>query len=386
MENWQNKKLSEICTLKYGKDHKKLRDGNIPVYGSGGIMRYVENEIHNKKSVLIPRKGTLSNLFLAKPPFWTVDTIFWTDIDSGLITAEFLYYNLHTKNLAELNVGTAVPSLTTAVLNEVRILLPPIVEQKAIADTLSCFDDKIELNNKINKNLEAQAQAIFKSWFVDFEPFQDGEFEDSELGRIPKGWRVGMLGEVAKSIDNRGKTPPLSKIKTNYPIIDVKALSGQTRIVDYNNCKKYVEKNTYETWFRSGHPQYLDILISTVGSLAELKLFLGNIGCIAQNVVGLRCLQISSLYIYQYLQFIKQDLIAYNIGSVQPSIKVTHIIKQKLLIPQESILNNFDDLLKNITEKIFVNNQQTQTLTTIRETLLPKLMSGEVRVSIKEIK
>ncbi|MFI3227989.1 MAG: restriction endonuclease subunit S [Clostridia bacterium] len=147
--------LGNVCKIKYGKDHKKLNDGDIPVYGSGGIMRFVDTMIHDKKSVLIPRKGTLGNLFLANSPFWTVDTIFWTDVDNSLVETDFLYYMLQTKNLAGMNVGTAVPSLTTTVLNELELSIPPIETQKQIAKILSSFDDKIELNNRINDNLVA---------------------------------------------------------------------------------------------------------------------------------------------------------------------------------------------------------------------------------------
>lgn len=271
------------------------------------------------------------------------------------------------------------------VLENTEMLIPSYLEQKAIADTLSCLDDKIELNNRINKTLEEMARAIFKSWFVDFEPFQDGEFEDSEMGRFPKGWRIGTLEECVTSIDNRGKTPPLANRMTPYPIIDVKALSGECRIIDYNNCTKYVEEEIYNNWFRSGHPKEKDILISTVGSLAEMKLYFGDIGCIAQNVVGLRSKNISPLYLYQYLQYIKADLISYNIGSVQPSIKVTHIIKHKILIPKDEVLKIFESLINEISNIIFKNFKENQTLTAIRDTLLAKLMSGEIRVLIEEV-
>ncbi len=307
---------------------------------------------------------------------------------TGCLYPKYLYYYFCLESMKEyirsIAVGATMPSINTKILSEVKITFPQILAQKRIAETLSCLDDKIELNNRINKTLEEMAQAIFKSWFVDFEPFQDGEFEDSELGRIPKGWRVGSLGEYVKSIDNRGKTPPLAENTTEYPIIDVKALSGLSRIINYDNCTKYVEKETYDNWFRSGHPQPLDILISTVGSLAEMKLFLGSRGCIAQNVVGFRCKNISPLYMYQYLQFIKQDLISYNIGSVQPSIKVTHIIKQKILIPDDDSLKSLDNILEGITEEIFLNFKENQTLAIIRDALLPKLMSGEIRVPIEE--
>jgi type I restriction enzyme S subunit len=271
------------------------------------------------------------------------------------------------------------------VLENLKINLPPLEEQKAIAATLSCLDDKIELNNRMNQTLEEMAQAIFKSWFVDFEPFQDGEFMDSELGRIPKGWRVVALGDLIKIIDNRGKTPPLTNITFDFPIIDVRALSGELRIINYDRCKKFVDENIYNNWFRSGHPKIYDILMSTVGSLAELKLFYNQKGCIAQNVVALRSIEISPLYLYQYLKNIRENLVSYNIGSVQPSIKVTHIIKHKILLPDYKILNDYQDIVCDITKKIYDNTDESQKLKELRNTLLPKLMSGEIRVPIPEV-
>lgn len=189
------------------------------------------------------------------------------------------------------------------------------------------------------------------------------------------------LGDLVESVDNRGKTPPLSDKPTSYPIIDVKALSGDIRIVDYNNCTKYVNEETYNNWFRSGHPKQYDILVSTVGSLAEMKIFLGNVGGIAQNVVGFRSKGISPLYLYQYLNYIKNDLVAYNIGSVQPSIKVTHIIKHPIYVAPQNELNRFDSVARSITEQIFVNCQESEKLKQLRDMLLPKLMSGELDIS-----
>ena len=266
-------------------------------------------------------------------------------------------------------------------------------EQKAIAHILSTLDDKIEVNNQMNKTLENMAQAIFKQWFVDFEfpneygePYKSsgGEMVESELGMIPKGWGVSTLKEVINIIDNRGKTPPQEPCKTNYPIIDVKALSGDIRVIDYNNCMKYVSKETYENWFRSGHPSQGDILLSTVGSLAELKIFMGNKGCIAQNVVALRAKNISNLYLYELLKNIKNDLVSYNIGSVQPSIKVTHIVKHKILIPNDIVVEKFHLFMYEITNEIFIKHNENVLLTSMRDSLLPKLMSGEIRVPLDE--
>ena len=155
-------KLGNICKIKYGKDHKQLSDGNVPVYGSGGIMRYVEQSLWNKPSVLIPRKGTLDNLFFVGEPFWTVDTLFWTDIDENLVLPKYLYYQLKTKELSSLNVGTAVPSLTANVLNEIEIHLPPLKEQKQVVEVLGTLDDKIAADTKLNGYLEELFDTRFK--------------------------------------------------------------------------------------------------------------------------------------------------------------------------------------------------------------------------------
>lgn len=112
---WRESRLDSLIEIKYGKDHKLLDDGDIPVYGSGGVMRYANQALYNKESILIPRKGTLENIFYIDKPFWTVDTIFWSKIDSSKIFGKFLFYKLKTLDLASYNVGSAVPSLTTKI-------------------------------------------------------------------------------------------------------------------------------------------------------------------------------------------------------------------------------------------------------------------------------
>lgn len=108
-----------------------------------------------------------------------------------------MYYIFNSIDIAGYITGSAQPKLSQQNLNKIKLVIPPLPEQKAIAATLSALDDMIELNNQINKILEEMAQALFKSWFVDFEPFRDGEFEESELGLIPKGWKVGNFGDIA---------------------------------------------------------------------------------------------------------------------------------------------------------------------------------------------
>ncbi len=181
-------RLGDICTIKYGKDHKKLNDGDIPLYGSGGVMRHVEKALWSKPSVLIPRKGTLGNLFFVNKPFWTVDTCFWTDIDEEQVLPEYLFYQLKTKDLASLNVGTAVPSLTTDVLNEVQIDLPSLEKQKQVVEMLGSLDSKIEINTQLNGYLLELASTIFKTWFMnDDARYSTNKVAISEIAVINAG-------------------------------------------------------------------------------------------------------------------------------------------------------------------------------------------------------
>ncbi len=287
------------------------------------------------------------------------------------VSKRFLYYVLADDTFFEYSMatskGTKMPRGDKTAIMKYEVPDFLYEEQEKIAGILEVLDRKIQLNTEINDNLEQQISALFINMFG----FNIDNLDDSEF----------KLGDFIESVDNRGKTPPLSNKPTSYPIIDVKALSGDIRIVDYNNCTKYVDEETYNNWFRSGHPKQYDILVSTVGSLAEMKTFLGDVGCIAQNVVGFRSKGISPLYLYQYLNYIKNDLVAYNIGSVQPSIKVTHIIKHPIHIAPQVEINKFDSVARSITEKIFANCQENENLKQLRDTLLPKLMSGELDVS-----
>lgn len=284
---------------------------------------------------------------------------------------DFLYYVLADDDFFTYSMatskGTKMPRGDKTSIMQYEVPLIDLQVQKKIASVLKALDERIKLNNEINNNLEQQISALFINMFgFNIDNLVDNKFS---------------LGDLVESVDNRGKTPALSDKPTSYPIIDVKALSGDIRIVDYNNCTKYVDEETYNNWFRSGHPKQYDILISTVGSLAEMKIFLGDIGCIAQNVVGFRSKGVSPLYLYQYLNYIKSDLVAYNIGSVQPSIKVTHIIKHPIYVAPQDELDKFDSVARSITEKIFANCQENESLKLLRDTLLPKLMSGELDVS-----
>ena len=374
LTNWKCKKLSELCVIKYGKDHQNLNDGDIPVYGSGGIMRYVDTAIFDKKSVLIPRKGTLGNLFLVNPPFWTVDTLFWTDINTKEVDIDFLFYNLHTKKLAELNVGTAVPSLTTALLNDLEITLPnTLLEQESIALTLSCLDDKIELNAQMNKTLEEMAQAIFKSWFVDFDPFKDGEFEDSELGKIPKGWKVGKLSDHINFI--KGKKPTVIKHEATeetsllYLTIGVMENKEQLFTNDINSIL-CTEKD----------------IIMVMDGASSGRLYLGINGAISSTCSKIlnSSTDIDQYTLFHILKEYESYIMLHTTGSAIPHTDKGLILNLNFFLPPQEVLKDFEKTVKPMYEKIKALQKEINKLITTRDYLLPKLMSGEIRVPLEK--
>ena len=145
--------LADLVRIKNGKEHKTLPNGKYPVFGSGGIMRYVDKYLYNKPSVLLPRKGTLDNIQYCDVPFWTVDTIYYTEVNTTLTNPYYLYRYLSLLDLSKLDSGTGVPSMTFDNYYGIRVSLPSIEEQTQIAKALQLFDKKIELNRQINQNL-----------------------------------------------------------------------------------------------------------------------------------------------------------------------------------------------------------------------------------------
>ncbi|MDO4763969.1 MAG: restriction endonuclease subunit S [Flavobacteriaceae bacterium] len=160
-QNTPRKTLREVAKIKNGKDWKKLNSGNIPVYGSGGVMGYVDTFAYDKPSVLIPRKGSITNLFYLEQPFWNVDTIYYTEIDTNQIIPKYFYYFMKTIDLMALDTGSGRPSLTQAILNEIKIPLPPLEEQQRIVGILDQFD---KLINDISEGIPAEIHAREKQF------------------------------------------------------------------------------------------------------------------------------------------------------------------------------------------------------------------------------
>lgn len=241
----------------------------------------------------------------------------------------------------------------------VELPVPNIEEQRKIVRAHKTITDRIDLKQKINDNLEAILTAIFKKMFID----------DNTISFYNK-----KLYELTETIDNRGKTPPNNSIETPYPLIEIASLRTNGRIATFRNCSKFVTEEIYNSWFRSGHPQQKDILMSTVGSLAELKLFWGEKGSIAQNIIAFRCYDKNlPMYLYQYLLRKQRELAAYEIGSVQASIKVSQVVEYDIAIPPKELLANFDKISTQLTELIYQNEADIDVCHRLSDMLLQRL-------------
>lgn len=172
--SWQQGRLSDLITVRYGKDHKKLADGAYPVYGSGGIMRYAERPLYEKESVLIPRKGTLNNVMYVNEPFWSVDTMFYTEMRMPNV-AKFVYHFVKSKDLASLNAGSAVPSMTTDILNAMELLIP---SESALAE----FESIVAPMYRAIKDNDIQVAQLAKLRDSLLPKLMSGELDVSEVG------------------------------------------------------------------------------------------------------------------------------------------------------------------------------------------------------------
>lgn len=282
----------------------------------------------------------------------------------------FVYYLFNTDYIRNI----AIKSMTGTsgrqrvqedVLKNLVIKLPPLEEQKKIASVLSSLDDKIELNNRMNKILEEMAQTIFKEWFVNFnfpseegKPYKDsgGKMIESELGAIPEGWKVGTIGDIAKIVS--GKRPPKQyKIKNNEYYIPI---YGASSIMGYTNSLLYNEK----------------ILITgrvgTHGIIQRVK-----IPCWASDNT---LIITSNIYEYTYQNLKNVHFHLLNRGSTQPLITQSDLKNIKIIIADNDLISKFEKYSKSLFDFYDNNNIENEKLASIRDTLLPKLMSGEIKI------
>ena len=374
---WKEDILGNVLEVKYGKDHKKLAEGQYPVYGSGGLMRYVDSKLYDGPSILIPRKGTLNNIMFVESPFWTVDTMFWTIINTDKIDPKFLFYSICKRDFASMNVGSAVPSMTVSILNDIQISYPKnLDDQRRIASILSSLDRKIELNNKINADLEEMAQAIFKNWFVDFEPFKDGKFVDSELGMIPEGWKIGTLTDVIKLMP--GGTPktsePLYWDNGTIPFFSPKDVNG----VYCFTTEKHITETGLNKCSSNLYPKDT-IFITCRGTVGKVCLAACDMAMNQSNYAIKAIDGYSQCYVFFLVKSVVERLIKKSNGAVFSAI-TSKDFDEEILIPSQKAVEDFTNVIDGFFRRIFTIGTENSHLSLLRDTLLPRLMSGELEV------
>lgn len=290
--------------------------------------------------------------------------------------SDFVYYLM--KSLWPLFKHLEGQSTTLSILNKtlfsnIEVDVPTLNAQRFIAATLSCLDDKIELNTRIIANLEAQAQAIFKSWFVDFEPFQDGEFVDSELGMIPKGWRVGVLSDIAEI--TMGQSPIGESFNENE--IGTVFYQGRAEF-GYRFPTRRLFTTAPTRMAQSG-----DILLSVRAPVGDINVAT-EACCIGRGLSAIHSSNRCQSYLLYFVKQLHDVLDQFNgEGTVFGSINRKDLNQLAAIIPPLENMQQFEEVVGRIDAEIMTLHKENALLITTRDTLLPKLMSGEIEVPVE---
>ena len=277
-----------------------------------------------------------------------------------------------------------MPNLNTSILSEVPFAYPGLIEQRAIAAIISALDDKIQLNRQMNKTLEEMAQAIFKEWFVDFGPFRDGGMQDSELGPIPAGWRAGTISDLGQVIG--GSTP--SKAVASYytdegiPWITPKDLSV--------NRNKYVSKGAIDITaegLQNSSAQIMPkgtVLFSSRAPIGYVAIAKASVTTNQGFKSVVPATGVGSEFLYYLLKWMTPEIEQRASGSTFKEISGSEMKKLSVLIPDCEAIKQFQSVASVLGEKMQLMEEMTDNLASLRDALLPKLMSGEIRVPVTE--
>lgn len=379
---WKEVTIADIAILKNGKK-RPTSQGTIPVYGGNGIMDYVD--VYNDEyNIVVGRVGAYCGcVYLSEGKCWVSDNAISVKAKQGTDN-KFLFYLLCNQNINHYHIGGAQPLMTQDIISRIEVSIPKSEEhQHQIAIILSALDAKIENNNKINANLEAQAQALFKSWFVDFTPFKDQPFVDSELGPIPQGWKVGKLGDYCEVKSGYAFK---SSWWTNkgYKIIKIKNIS-ENGDINLNDCSCVLPENCDKA--KNFIANTGDIVIAMTGATIgkfniipkiDEKFYINQ--RVGKFFLGEKPIE-KVPYIYCFLkqENISTQIIQKGQGSAQPNISGADIESIPMLTPM-SIILKYNKMCQPLFEKILSNRLESKKLSALRDTLLPKLMSGEIKL------
>ena len=382
MEEWKTYKLGEVITV---LDYKRVplsskeresRKGIYPYYGAQGIIDYIDDFIFDGEYLLIAEDG--ENLKsqkqnvaqIARGKYWVNNHAHIVE-SNGKCDIRYICYLLNSMDLSGYITGSAQPKLNQANLLAIELNLPDLHAQIRIADMLSKFDNKIALNNRINHNLEEQAQALYKSWFVDFEPFKDGKFVDSELGMIPEKWSVKSLGEVTKEM--RDKVGARQDVKVLSPVTSGRLVLSEeffTKQVFSENIAKYL-------LVRPGDFAYNPARVN-IGSLGLNEYSFD--GCVSPVYVVFRCENGYNHFfdLYRTTVPFKDEVLSRSSGGVRQTLGYKDFALIRIVYPSKDVIDSFNSLYERLIAVQKSKIKENEILSSQRDALLPLLISGQV--------
>jgi type I restriction enzyme S subunit len=400
-EAWTETTIGEQATLQRGIDITKAeqREGKVPVISSGGVSSYHDTAAVKGPGVVLGRKGVVGSVFFVDKDYWPHDTSLWVkDFHGNYPRFVYYFFKSIASQIARMDVGSANPTLNRNHVHPIPVNWPPLTEQKAIASVLGALDDKIELNRRMNATLEAMARALFQSWFVDFDPVRaklDGRkpdgldkataalfpsaFQDSELGPIPLGWDVGSILRQADLLS--GGTP-----KTDVPAYwdgDIPWASAK----DVSQCGEAFLISTERTITKLGVdesstkiiPSLATVVVARGATTGRLTMF-GESMAMNQTCYGLRSEVGAPFALYCHARHFIDRLVQGGHGSVFDTITTSTFEATDVLLAPKEVLQAFDKHVTPLFHRVRTNIHQSRSLATLRDTLLPKLLSGELRV------
>lgn len=388
---WKEVRLGDILNFRRGHDlpHSAMKPGNIPVAGSNGVIGYHDTATPIKPILTIGRSGNVGKPYFYEEA-WAHNTTLYVDDFKGN-DPKFLYYLCQTMPFANFGGGSAVPTLNRNHIHPLETKIPVKVEdQRRIASILSSLDRKIELNNKINADLEEMAQAIFKNWFVDFEPFKDGKFVDSELGMIPEGWKVISLNEILDNVS--GYSYKGSELQSsNIAMATIKNFERKGGFKTEGYKEIVISKKIKETQFVN----MFDVLVAHT-DLTQNAEIVGNPAIVLSKggyeklIMSMDLTKVISkidgvtnglLYCILSTSRFKEHALGYVNGTTVLHMSKKAVPEYTCAFPKD--INQIRDLcitLDSIYKRMAVTYDENSRLSLLRDTLLPRLMSGELEV------
>ena len=402
---WEASTVGDFCPFIYGKalPERSRMPGVFPVISSAGISGSHNEPLVTTGGIVIGRKGTVGSVTLSKSAFWPIDTAFYI-ADEPQRDLRFTYYLLKTLGLDRMNSDSAVPGLNRDNAHARTIFVPGLQEQRSIAHILGTLDDKIELNRKQNETLEAMARALFKAWFVDFEPvrakmegrWQRGQSQpglpahhydlfpdrlvESELGEIPEGWRHSTIGEEVTVCG--GSTPSTKEPEFweggHHCWATPKDLSSLRFPVLLDTDRKIT--NAGLSKISSGLLPVGTVLLSSrapIGymAIAEVPTAI-NQGFIAMKCDGV----LPNVFVLAWCRESMDAIVGNANGSTFQEISKSNFRPLRVVVPSDPVLTSFTRSADSLYRQMAGNERESRSLAQLRDTLLPKLISGELRV------